>query len=266
MKTNILTSIIVTLLSWAIIRNPNRIYDILMKKMVMKYSTLFFIALVFIFTACADNNQFRETACTQENTFPEDRAFGSLCSDELCTEYLAIWKELIMEKNNLSQDFFDSHIELVRSEIHSWEKGVSFSVCYNFNVGWATAFNCDQFIIKIDADNSFFPALDLPRDTYLTKDKIKLAVDNRAFSSEIIKIANVDNIKFSTPDNALSDLIEFSGVNQLCLNGITINEDNGHLILQAYAQYVNEFNSCIQGTIDLITGDKNVNDAPCLIN
>jgi len=234
--------------------------------MVMKYSRLFFIALFFIFTACEDNNQFRETACTQENAFPEDRATGSLCSDELCTEYLAIWKELIMKKNNLSQDFFDTHIELGESEIHSWEKGVSFSICYSFKVSWATAFNCDQFIIKIDADNSFFPALDLPRDTYLTKDQIKLAVDNRAFSSEIIKIANVDNIKFSTPDNALSDLIEFSGVNQLCLNGTIINEDNGHLILQAYAQYVNEVNSCIQGTIDSITGDKNVNDAPCLIN
>lgn len=263
MKTNILLSVVLTHLLWVI---TNKIYDISIKKMTMKYFALIFIALVFVFTACEDNNQFRETACTQENAFPEDSTTGSLCSDELCTEYLAIWKELIMGKNNLSQDFFDSHIELIKSEIHSWEKGVSFSICYNFNVDWATAFNCDQFIIKIDADNSFFPALDLPRDTYLTKDKIKLAVDNRAFSSEIIKIANVDNIKFSTPDNALSDLIEFSGVNQLCLKGITINEDNGHLILQAYAQYVDEFNSCIQGTIDLITGDKNVNDAPCFIN
>jgi hypothetical protein len=108
--------------------------------------------------------------------------------------------------------------------------------------------------------------LDLPRDTYLTKEKVKIAVDNRAFSSDIIKVSNKNKIKYSTMDNALQDLIGFSGVNQLCLNMITINDDNGDLILEASAQYENEENSCVIGTIDLITGEKEVNDTPCLIN
>ena len=67
-------------------------------------------------------------------------------------------------------------------------------------------------------------------------------------------------------DNALQDLIGYSGVNQLCLNMITINDDNGDLILEASAQYENEENSCVIGTIDLITGDKEVKDTPCWIN
>ena len=107
--------------------------------------------------------------------------------------------------------------------------------------------------------------MDLPRDTYLSKEKVKIAVENRAFSSDITKISNVDDIKFSTIDNALQDLTKFSSVNQLCLNMIMINEDNGNLILKASAQYNNEDNSCIEGTIDLITGDKKVNDTPCWI-
>jgi hypothetical protein len=232
----------------------------------LKYFTLIFVSLFFVFTACDDNNQFRETACNQENTFPEDRAPGSLCSDELCTEYFAIWKELIMEKNNLSQDFFDSHIELINSNLSTWASGISFGVCYKFNVGWATAFNCDAFIININADNTLFPALDLPRDTFLTKEKIKIAIDNAAFSSAITAVNNVENLKHANLEASLADLIDFSDVNLLCLNSINLDEKTGNLTLKASAQYVNEFNSCIQGTIDLITGDKNVNDTPCFIN
>lgn len=189
-----------------------------------------------------------------------------MCSSDLCLEYFNIWKELIKEKNNLSQEFIDAHIEYCYSEINSWAKGVSFRICYKLKVDWAIAYSCDQFIIKINADNTYYPALDLPRDTYLTREKVKIAVDNRAFSSDIIKVSNNDKIKYSTMDNALQDLIGFSGVNQLCLSMITINADNGDLILEASAQYENEENSCVIGTIDLITGEKEVIDTPCLIN
>jgi hypothetical protein len=233
----------------------------------MKYSTLFFIATILVFTNCKKDKQTKQTFCTQLVDYKslDYHEIDSECTTDLCIEYLTIWKELLKEKNNLSQDFIDKHIELYNTEIHTWEKGFSFRVGYKFKIGWAVAYNSDQFIIKINTDNTYYPSLDLPRGTYLAKEEIKIAADNRAFSSDIGKIANVDNIIYSTVDNALSDLIEFSGVNQLCINQITLNEDNGNLILSAYAQYENKENSCIEGTIDLITGTKNVNDTPCWI-
>jgi hypothetical protein len=239
-----------------------------MNKIIMKNSTLIIVVLILVFISCEKDKQTRRTTCVQsgEYEYLDNYKIDSMCTSDICTEYLAIWKGLIKEKNNLSQDFLDTHLELCESEIHSWADGISFTVCYKFKIGWAIAYNCDQFIIKINSDNTLYPSLDLPRDIYLTKEKIKIAVDNRAFSSGITKIANVNKIKFSTMENALSDLIEFSGVNQLCLNQVTINEDNGDLILKAFAQYENEENSCIEGTIDLITGDKNINDTPCWIN
>jgi hypothetical protein len=239
-----------------------------MNKMIMKYSTLGFITLILVFTTCEKDKQTRQTTCVQSGDYDylDNYKIDSICTSDLCTEYLTIWKELIKEKNNLNQDFFDTHLELCESEIHTWADGISFMVCYKLKIGWAIAYNCDRFIIKINADSTLYPSLDLPRNTYLTKENIKIAVDSRAFSSDIIKIANANNIKYSTMENALSDLIEFSGVNELCLNQITINKDNGDLILKASAQYENEENSCIEGKIDLITGDKNVNDTPCWIN
>jgi hypothetical protein len=234
----------------------------------MRYTTLIFIAVIFVFSTCMKDKQSRKTACTHSDSFEslDNYKIGSLCSSDICSEYLTIWKDLIKEKNNLSQDYFDTHIEVCASELNTWADGISFRVCYKFKIDWAIAYNCDQFIIKISADNKYYPSLDLPRDTYLTKEKVKIAVDNRAFSSDIIKIANIGSIKYSTLDKALNNLIEFSGVNKLCLNQITINEENGDLILNASAQYENEENSCIEGTIDLITGDKVVHDTPCWIN
>ena len=80
----------------------------------MKYSLWLFIALAFVIAACENDKQTRETTCVQHGNYDYLENYNSefLCTDDLCLEYLAVWKELICEKNNLSQDFFDAHIEL----------------------------------------------------------------------------------------------------------------------------------------------------------
>jgi|TARA_R110001592_G_scaffold131665_2_gene345709 hypothetical protein len=234
----------------------------------MKYPTFVFIAVIFVFTSCEKDNQIRKTTCIQTGDYEylDNYNTGNMCSSDLCTEYFDIWKELIKEKNNLSQDFMDTHIEFCNSEIQSWANGVSFRICYKLKIDWAIAYRCDQFIIKINADNTHYPALDLPRDTYLTKEKIKIAVDNKAFSSDITKMTNKTVLKFANMEGALNELNNFSYVNVLCMNRVTLDDDTGNLILEASAQYENEENSCIQGTIDLISGYKNINDTPCWVN
>ncbi|PID70368.1 MAG: hypothetical protein CR985_02795 [Flavobacteriales bacterium] len=239
-----------------------------MKKMIMKYPTIIFLAVIFVLAACEKDIQTRKTTCTQQGDYDylDNYNVGVMCSSNLCNVYYEIWKELIKEKNNLSQDFIDSHIILCHSEIDSWANGISFRICYKIKLDWAIAYNCDQFIIKINKENTLYPSLDLPRDTYLTKDKIKIAVDNRAFSSDISKITNKSDLEYIDMESALNELIDFSGVNILCMNRVALDDDTGNLVLEASAQYENEENSCIQGTIDLISGDKNVNNIPCWID
>jgi hypothetical protein len=171
-----------------------------------------------------------------------------------------------MEKNNLGNSYFDNHIELVQSQINKWNDGSSFSICYKVKLGWAIAYNCDQFVIKIEQDNQLYPTLNVPRGTYLSKDQIKLIVDNHAFSSDITKLSNVDNLKFNSMSSALDILTRKAKVNTLCLGMVTINYLTGNLELEAVAQYDNEINSCIQGRIDLITGETVVIDRPCWID
>jgi len=151
----------------------------------MKYGTLISLILIFSFSSCVDDESEIQTTCEEpiEYGYIHNCESDNICTSDICTQYLAIWKELIIQKNNLSQNYFDSHVELCGTEINSWQQGISFRVCYKFNICWAVAYNCDSFVIKIHADESYYPMLNLPRHKYLTKEEIKIAVDYNAFVS-----------------------------------------------------------------------------------
>lgn len=229
---------------------------------------LLIIPLICFILSCERESQKRTTTCVQPDKYDYLDSYyldSSLCATDTCIKYLEIWKELLIEKNNLSQHFFDNNIQLVKSKTNKWDDGVSFRICYKLTVEWAIAYNCDNFIIKIDKDNNLYPALDLPRDTLLSKDEIGIAVGNRAFSSNITELSNSDDLKYSSMENALNTLIDYANVNELCYGEIYINDTTGNLTLSANAEYENENNSCIEAHIDLIDEKKVVNDQPCWI-
>ncbi|WP_445733696.1 hypothetical protein [Mariniflexile sp.] len=230
----------------------------------MKYHIFFSIIFIFIILGCSSENAIRNTTCVEYEK--PDYQILQICTSDICNEYYNIWKELIQEKNNINQGFFDNHIELQYVDLNSWADGISIRVCYKIKIGWAVVYNCDQFIVKIEKDNALYPTLNLPRNTYLTKENIKFAIEKRAFSSQIAKITNRSDLKFNDKNRALASLIAFSGLNTLCYNGISLDKTTGNLILDAYATYENEENSCVLGTIDLLTGEKKVRDTPCWIN
>lgn len=234
----------------------------------MKYQTIIYCVCLLIFTSCKkDALENRTTTCSNdiESNYPDDRGDGTLCTTSLCQDYQSIWQELLQEKNNFDQAFFDEHITLHSSKVNDWSRGSSFRVCYYVNVGWASAYTCDKFIFNISPDDATYPALNLPRDINLTKAEIKLVVDNNAFSSSINEINNAPALLHTTIEDALQELIDFSGVNTLCFSQLKLHRDSGNLILEAWATYENEENSCIRGRIDLFTGEKSVTDMPCYI-
>lgn len=232
----------------------------------IKFSLLFLILLSF--SACEVQKQIRTVSCIKVGDYDylNNYSTGTICNTDTCAIYQSIWKSIFMENNNLGNSYFDNHIELIQSQINKWNDGISFSICYKVKIGWAIAYNCDQFIIEIEQNNQLYPTLNVPRGTYLTKDQIKLIVENHAFSSDITKLSNVDSMKFNSIISALDNLILKAKVNTLCSGMITINHLTGNLELGAWAQYDNVLNSCIQGRIDLITGETVVVDGPCMID
>jgi len=226
------------------------------------FEILFLLFLPFL--SCNQENM-RQVSCIQGEYYEylERHNPGNICTDELCVFYQKIWKELFMEKNNLTENYFDSHIELCSSGIGEWMDGISFGICYKIIVDWAIAYQCDQFIIKIEKNNTLYPSVNLPRDIYLSKEDIFTAVNNKVFASDITKLSNQEHLKFNTLGEALNYLISKAQVNTLCSNWMYIDSSTGNFTLEAWAQFENEENSCIQGKINLITGETFVNETVC---
>jgi hypothetical protein len=149
--------------------------------------------------------------------------------------------------------------------LNTWNEGNTFHICYKVQFDWAIKYVCDQFIIKIDQNNHYYPSLHLPRDEYLFKEKNKIAVENRAFSSRMLYLSNANNLKFPTMESALNSLIYAAEVNTFCMSEMYVDKTTGNLMLEAWAEYENEENSCIKGQIDLINGDTEITDTPCVI-
>lgn len=232
----------------------------------MRSYSIGLIALAFLLFSCepVEVMEPRETACSGFlSEYPVDRGEERICTDDICSKYLAIWMDLIKEKNDLSQEFVDSHIELHRTSLNSWKDGISFRVCYNIQIDWAVTYSCDKFIIKIDPANSQYPAIPLPRNTELTKEQVEIAIEKGAFSSSLANISNATQILYPSFDDALSDLIEYSPVNTLCFTKISLDKKEGNLLFEAKAEYINEENSCIYGTANLTTGEMDTYDSLC---
>ena len=66
-------------------------------------------------------------------------------------------------------------------------------------------------------------------------------------------------------ESALNSLIYAAEVNTFCMSEMYVDKTTGNLMLEAWAEYENEENSCIKGQIDLINGDTEITDTPCVI-
>lgn len=222
------------------------------------------ILLTLSIWSCKKDNHERTVTCFQgdEYGYLNHYKIDSMCTSEICTNYLNIWEKLFKEKNNLNETFFEEHIVLCQSSLDSWNEGITFRICYKVQFDWAIAYNCDKFMIKINDNSNLYP--DLPRNKYLSQEEIKLAIDKHRFYSQIATVSNSD-IKFTTMNDAINKLKNDAGVNTLCMSEIYLDDTTGDLILEAWAEYENEENSCIKGKLDLINGDIEVVDTPCVI-
>ena len=222
------------------------------------------IAFLFMLFSCQTENG--GTICLSEAPldYPPEIGEISLCETDTCMQYFPIWKELFLEKNDLDQEFFDNHIEVYRTSVNHWMQGISFRVCYQVQIDWAIAKKCDSFIINIEADDRYYPLLDLPRNVNLSPEDVETVVDKMAFSSEINELADA-TIQYPSLEAALDELIAFSGVNILCFSRLKVDRHSGNLVLEAIGKYENLSNACIKGSVDLMTGEMTVFDTVCAI-
>ncbi len=186
-----------------------------------------------------------------------------ICTTELCSLYTTIWKELLIDRTTLTEPYFDKHFEIVSSTIRSEKEADYFIITFRVQNDWAIAYSADRFIIRIAEEATDLPEIGLPKGEYLTKEEIAAALDQRGFDSKIHNIPKTGPLKFSSQDEALKVLIAEANVDTLCFYRVTLDFNVGTLTLNAFAQYTDTENECIEGKIDLITGRISLRDKRC---
>jgi len=193
------------------------------------------------------------------------------CESKECQDYFKIWKDLFIMRNQLSESYFDEHVFPYRTEIDSWNDGQSFRVEYKIKIDWAEANLSDQLAIWLDPSTTgLYPSIPTPRSTFLSKAQINKMLDIFAFNSSIHKIAKIDHLKYGTRNDAILELETASGIENLgqgeaYYQNPSFNVDLGHPFLRVNATINMNENKCMQGIIDLVTGETEIRNQPCAI-
>lgn len=196
---------------------------------------------------------------------------NDLCDSDTCKTYLEIWKNLFITRNHFTEEYFNQHILPYSTTIDSWNDGKSFRVEYIVKIDWAEAKLNDQFIIWLDPLTSgLFPSVPTPRSTYLSKDQVNKLIDKFAFSSSIHEVAMIDQLKYASLEEAIQVLKTVSGVNHLNAGQVFYEEPSfqeclGHPFLRSGATINQAENKCMSCQIDLVSGETEVRQQPCVI-
>jgi len=229
------------------------------------------MGIFFLFQTCTKNDT-EKIKCDCSMGYPEPEGIfcpGQICQSDTCQTYFNIWKRLFLSKNEMSGDYFDNHITLCSSTVHKWAEGSSFEIFYKVKVGWAEYRLLDKFIIYIASN--LYPGLDIPRNVLLSESQISTVLNSGYFSSKMSKITPVSELKYSSDREAMKALINASYVDTFCFGSVSWPQKSfdkyfvGHPYFKASGVLNWEDNKCIEGSIDLITGETNIQENICYI-
>lgn len=238
----------------------------------MKKISLLSILICSIFS-CSKTNDILKCDCSfYSQTFEPVVCDGTLSQNDTCQNYLSVWKDLLLSRNLMNQEYFNNHITPCNTSMDKWKDGISFRITYKVKIEWSEVLLWDDFIIWLSPTTSgLYPSLTLPRNSLLTKDQINSAANIMAFSSSINKISSINNIKYHSLNDAMKALIRSSGVDTLCTSEIFYEQPHmvippiGHPFLRSYGVLSWDENKCITSQMNLYTGEVKVLFNQCMI-
>jgi hypothetical protein len=232
------------------------------------------ITLLFsLLFSCSKTEDILKCDCTNYiGYFEPDVCEGTLCQSDTCQTYLGVWKALLRERNNMSQDFFNRHISVCRTSLDRWNDGISFRIKYKISIEWMETELWDQFIIWLSPSTAgVYPSLSLPRNSLLTKDQVSGALSKMAFSSSLNTISPIHTLIYHSLSDAKRAMNIASKTDTLCMYEYyyerphMVVPPDGDPFLKGHGVLNWDENRCITSTMNLRTGEVNVEYGVCYI-
>jgi hypothetical protein len=190
---------------------------------------------------------------------PVPQGAGTMSKEGLAEAYQAIWKQLFLRRNSMSEAQFAKLIK-VRSATIDKRSGIWLKVTYDVTLGWATAGRVDKLLLKVTTNSGRYP--DVPRDQFLDEAAIgriadiELAAGFPDNSVHIDKVLPNVKLKFAKYDDALKKLHELTGSKNLSLVTVSFpvfKENQGYPSLSGYSS-ADSTGACARATVNLVTG------------
>jgi hypothetical protein len=203
-------------------------------------------------------------ACSKDKELP-------MCDSPTCQDYLQVWKNLMMERNGMTEEWMDDHLTINGTSIVNTSSCEFYRVEYTVQIDWAEVKSMDNLCIRIDPNQTLYPALTVARGPYLTQAEVAQVIHNRAFSSSMARIAPVEKLRYPTKAKAMRALEDGTG-HSLQDEYVRLPHStyffpsNGHFLLYASGSLPIGDNRCVTGMMDLVSGYVTANEGPCWID
>ncbi len=210
-----------------------------------------------------DKEAFCQKACedfrNDRDEIAKSAFLAERCGDILECEGLektdiwtTIWKEFLLSSQNISEDYFNSHISVESFDLSDWKQGTSFRMNYDINIDWATIRSCDHFLIKRKGETD-----------YLTKDEIYSIPTHEGGLKDRVLLSNAcgNSKKLKEFDKIISQS-EVAPKLKQCHSSIewssekaVILTNEGKLVVNAYGTIDHDQNKCKFASLDLEAGE-----------
>ena len=185
--------------------------------------------------------------------------------------YFKIWKNLFLTRNQISEDYYNSHLEIISCTIRKWDSGISFYLSYIMHIDWADIEGDDNFLVLLNSSATEYQHLNIPRDVYLTEREITVILDNRVYGSSIGKVNPVENLLYTDYEQAVSAFQTAVNCDKIFPQRLAyyvpgkLPRIDGDPYFIGFGTLDSLNNRCIDGYFNLITGIGSAHETVCII-
>jgi len=196
---------------------------------------------------------------------------GNVLSQSKQNEYFNIWKSILMNQSNMSDSYFDAHIIDYSISSKEWNAGISFEINYVYQIDWLKINCSDQFLVKMNSSYDAYGYLNIPRDVFFDQSQIESNINANVESEvstydllEQLKYNNCEELKTAIKDSTGYDIARPDYASYY-VPGKMPRED-GHPYVMIKGTVNSQENKCLNGYINLKTGDWSAWEDACSVN
>lgn len=238
---------------------------------INQYSLIAAICLIVSSISCDKSAETKSSDGCDTETLHQPEITEFISHGALPVKYYPVWKSRFMERNNLSEEFFNTHItvQYVDTSYSSFDLATALIVGYTYQSGWAITGASEKMTIQINNSNSPFFSNNIFLNTDLSREQIDALVSNNpATIPHYYYPASKDvELKFDNFNSAKDAILKYLKLDKLCNAGLGINETGQLELRYSDSDTTNTSGGgyyCRDVQLNLVTGAIKLNEGWCI--